>query len=80
MRHFVDLDGGRYHCHDERELVAALHSRASTRSASDEAFMQAMAKRFEALTGRSHRTDSFENFVTDLMASGIVREEFFVRP
>ena len=75
MRHFVDLDGRRYHCRDGRDLVAAMHGSAFTKDGSDTEFMREMAKRTEMFTGHPYRTDSFKNFVADLIAAGIVREE-----
>jgi hypothetical protein len=62
MRLFVDRDGRHFRCRNERDLVAALHRRASTKSATDRRFMQEMARR-QMLNGHRYRTDTYKRFV-----------------
>jgi hypothetical protein len=75
VRRFIDRGGQAYICRDARELIAAFHRKAFVKADSDQAFMEAMAERATLFTGVTYRTDTFEHFVADLLATGLLTEE-----
>lgn len=77
MRHFIDRDGDHFFCRDERDLLEQIHRVAIVKHADDHAFMLAMALRAELFTGHRYRTDTVENFVADLLATGMLIEKPF---
>lgn len=75
MRHFVDREGDDFFVRDERELIAQMHAVAFIKSANDWEYMLGLAHRAQLFTGHHYRTDTYENCIADMLATGFLVEK-----
>lgn len=68
-------DGALYRADTAAELVAAMHETSFAPAASDEDWMEEVAKRTWQQTGTPVRFGTAAEFVEDLMNIGLIKEE-----
>lgn len=71
---FKTLDGKHFLAEDELDLVSKLHQASYSPSPSDAKFMFDAAERAQFQVGRFVRSDTPENFISDLIAVGLITE------
>jgi hypothetical protein len=75
MRMFLTDDGKEFLARDEADLVAQLRASSFTPSSSPDAFMRDVADRARFQDQRiALRSDTPENFVSDMLAAGLLSE------
>jgi hypothetical protein len=75
MTKYVTINGDEYVVDSIGELVSAMHDNSYAHAPSDSQFMREMAERVKFSTSSEVRSDTCENFVSDLMSIGYLKED-----
>lgn len=68
-------DGDMIEGQNYSQLVQMMHKQSREQADDDQSFMYQVAHRAKLVTGQAVRTDSAENFITDLAKSGLIERK-----